>query len=108
MKDTLKTGHADRQKTAAEAKKAMLEKFKPKPTVQPEVFVDSATKKAEERQVVRRARAEDKEEQRLAQVEVERLSEEARKAQRKERKVLTKNEQKAKREARLAARQAGK
>ena len=89
MKDTLKTGHADRLKAAAEAKKAMLEKFKPKPTVQPEVFIDSATKRAEEREEVRRQRAE-----------------EERKAQRKERKVLTKQEQKAKRDARYAARQA--
>ena len=36
MKDPLKTGHAERQAAAAEAKKALLAKFKPKPMVQAE------------------------------------------------------------------------
>lgn len=108
MKDTLKTGHADRLKAAAEAKKAMLEKFKPKPSVVDPNFVDTATKKAEELAAVRQARAEAKEEARLAQIEAERLAELEKKGQRKERKALTKSEQKAKRDARYAARQARK
>ena len=38
MKDPLKTGHAERLAAAAEAKKALVAKLKPKPTVVAEVF----------------------------------------------------------------------
>ena len=71
MRD-LKTGFTDRLTAQQEAKKALLAKFKPKPTVQDPEFELLAAKRAA----------------------------------RKERKQLTKEEQKAARDARYAARKA--
>ena len=68
MKDPLRTGFAERQKAAAEAKKALLAKFKPKPTVTASTFVSREERQAAEREALRKAREEAKEEARLAAV----------------------------------------
>jgi hypothetical protein len=106
MKDPLKTGFADRLTAQAEAKKALLAKLKPKPTVQAEVFESREAIKARELEAVRAARAAAKEEARRI-AEAARLAElEAKRDERKERKALTKAEQKARRDAKYAARKA--
>jgi hypothetical protein len=66
MKDPLRTGFAERQKAAAEAKKALLAKFKPKPTVTASTFVSREERLAAEREAVRLAREQAREEARLA------------------------------------------
>ena len=53
----LRTNFSDRQADAAEAKKALLAKFKPKPTVQAEAPVDRAAEKAAELERVRTERS---------------------------------------------------
>jgi Family of unknown function (DUF6481) len=106
MKDPLKTGFADRLSAAAEAKKALLAKMRPKPTVTAPVFESREEIKARELAAVRQARAEAKEEARLAAEAAELATLEAKRGDRKERKALTKAEQKAKRDAKYAARKA--
>ncbi len=71
------TGFADRLTTAAEAKKALLEKFKPKPMVTAENLEDRETRRKAELEAVRAQRAEEKETARLARAV---KAEEARKA----------------------------
>ena len=106
MKDPLKTGFADRLTARAEAKKAMLAKFKPKPTVQAEVFESREEIRQKELETVRAARAEAKEQARQA-AEAKRLSDlEMKRGERKQRKATTKAEQRAAREAKAAARRA--
>ena len=106
MKDPLKTGHAERQAAAAEAKKALLAKLKPKPTVQAENFEPREVARQRELEAVRAKRAEEKEAARLA-AEAKREAElEAIRGARKERKSLSKAEQKAARDAKYAARKA--
>ena len=115
MKDTLKTGFNDRLQAQAEARKAMLAKFKPKPTVRPDEFVDTRSERERELEAVRRARAEAKEAARLAAIEAEEArrvallnDEEAQlalaRSARKERKAQMKAEARAKREASAAVR----
>ena len=117
MKDPLKTGFTDRLTAAAEAKKAMLARMKPKPTVSDPNFVDRATRKAEELAAKRALHEADKEKARQesearkaleaeAAREAEEAALEAKRGERKERKALSKAEQKAKRDARYAARKA--
>jgi hypothetical protein len=60
------TGFADRLSTAAEAKKALLEKFKPKPMVIADHLEDRETRRKAELQAVRAQRAEEKETARVA------------------------------------------
>ncbi len=64
MKDPLRTGFAERQKAAAEAKKAILAKFKPKPSVTATNFVSREERLAAERDATRQAREVAKEEAR--------------------------------------------
>ena len=106
MKDPLKTGFSDRITAAAEAKKAMLAKLKPKPTIVAENFESREVIKARELDSVRQARSEAKEIARLAAVAAEEAALDAKRGERKERKALTKSEQKAKRDAKYAARKA--
>ncbi len=54
-------GFTERLESQAEARRALLEKFKPKPTVQAEVFETRAQRKARELEEVRAKRAADKE-----------------------------------------------
>jgi len=111
------TGFAERLKTAAEAKKALLEKFKPKPTVTDPLFAEREAMRAAERDRVRQERADARaaakqaaadalEAERQAQAASEEAALDAKRGERKERKALTKAEAKAKRDARYAARKA--
>ncbi len=108
MKDPLKTGFADRLTAQAEARKAMLAKMKPKPTVVAEDFESREVVRERELAAVRQARAEAKEAARLEAEAKELAALEAKRSDRKERKALTKAEQKAKRDAKYAARKARK
>ena len=108
---------ADRQKTAAEAKKALLAKFKPRPTVTDPLAgqraeLEAAEKAArrqklqaeKEAKLAARAAAEEAERQKQLADEEHQLA--LKRAARKERKALTAAEQKARRDARYAARKA--
>ena len=119
MNQPLNTGFADRLKTASEAKKALLAKFQPKPTVTDPQFAERAAQRAAELDKVREDRAQAKAAAKQAQadtVEAARLAEvaladaalDAKRGERKERKALTKAEAQAKRDARYAARKARK
>jgi hypothetical protein len=103
----------DRQAAAAAAKKAMLEKFKPKPTVADPNFVDRETRKAAEREALRTQRAVEKEAARLAaaaraeaarkaQLAADLAAAEAKRLERKERKAIGKSEQRQRKEERMA------
>ena len=108
MKDPLKIGFADRLTAAAEAKKALVAKLRPKPMVTAPVFESREAIRERELAAVRQARAEAKEVARQAALADEEAALEARRGDRKERKALTKAEQKAKRDAKYAARKAGR
>jgi len=71
------TGFADRLSTAAEAKKALLEKFKPKPMIVADQLEDREARRQAELAEVRARRAEEKE---TARVERIARAEEARRA----------------------------
>ena len=120
LKKKKKTDLEERMDRAAEAKKALLERFKEKAvksTVVAVDFVSRQDRKAQELEAVRRQRAEAKEAARLARIEAEEkareaavMSEEAQIAaereSRKQRKAQIKAEARAKREASQAVRQA--
>ncbi len=108
---------ADRLKTAADAKKALLAQFRPKPAVSDPSFDERSARQAAERDQMRTARAEAKASKRQAlldakeavlqqQADAETAALEAKRGERKERKALTKAEAKTKRDARYAARKA--
>jgi len=113
MKDPLKPGFNDRIAAAAEAKKAMLARMKPKPTVTDPNFVDRATRKALELEAIRTPRAAEKEAAKAEQ-EARRLAEiearaeaaetelEAKRRERKERKAAAKEEARLKKELKRA------
>jgi hypothetical protein len=113
MKQAANPGFNDRLTAAAEAKKAMLARFKPKPTVVAENLVDRETRRQQELEVVRLQRAEEKERQRAeraaseeaqraAALAAEQAALEAKRNQRKERKQLEKMDAQGRRAARLA------
>ena len=106
MKEVKFSGFNDRLQLQADAKKAMLAKFKPKPMVIDPDLVDRATRKEQEREAIRLARAEAKEAARLAAAETQQAQLDEKRRQIKERKALTAAEQKARRDARYAARKA--
>jgi hypothetical protein len=117
MKATKQTDFAERLKTAAEAKQALLAKFTPKAAVNDPQLAPRADRLADELARVRQARAEAKAAKQQAAAEAAeaaRLAEEAlaanamdaKRGERKERKALSKAEAKAKRDARYAARKA--
>jgi len=117
MNEFQRTGFTERLKTAADAKKALLANFRPKPTVTSPDFVARAARRTAELDRVRQERADAKAARKQAAhdaQEAARQTEEAlaaaaldaRRGERKERKALTKAEQKAKRDARYAARKA--
>jgi hypothetical protein len=106
MLEPKKAGFSDRLTTAAEAKKALLAKFKPKPAVPDPNFESREVLRAAELEAVRAARAEAKAAARQAVLDAQQAELDAKRGERKERKALTKAEQKAKRDARYAARQA--
>ena len=115
MRDSKIGGFAERLESQAEARKALLEKFKPKPMVQAEVFETTAQRKARELEEVRAKRAADKEAARIRAVEAaeeaklallnnEEAQLELKRQERKDRKAAAKAEARAKREAKSAAR----
>src|SRR5689334_22833971 len=117
MNDKLKTGFADRLKTAAAAKQALLDKLRPRPTLVDPQHADRAQMRAADLEAVREQRVAAKAAKRQtaedAVIEAERLraAEEeaallAKRGQRKERKAVSAAEAKAKRDAKYAARQA--
>ena len=72
MRDTkILPGFADRQKTADEAKKALLAKFKPKVAVIDPDHEKRELIRAQEKEAIRKAHAEAKEAARLALLEAE-------------------------------------
>ena len=104
--DPLKTGFADRLSAQAEARKALVAKLKPKPTIQATDLESREVIRERELAAVRQARADAKEAARQAAAAAELAALEAKRGDRKERKALTKAEQKAKRDAKYAARKA--
>lgn len=110
-------GLSDRLKQAAEAKKALMAKFRPQPTVTAPDLPSRAARKEKALEQVRESRALAKaakkqaaadavEAARLATEALEAAALDAKRGERKERKALTKAEAKAKRDARYAARKA--
>ncbi len=114
MQDLKKlNSHEERAKAAQEAKRALLEKFKPKPAVTVDLEAVKAAREAE-REAKRRAHAEAKEQARVAAEaarEAARLAELDRQREQlamkrgaiKERKAMSKAEQRARKQDRLAA-----
>lgn len=114
-----KTDLEERLGRSADAKKALLERFKPKPAVAATEFVSREERKARELEAVRLARAEAKEAARLAKEQAEEqkrqeelLDEEAQlaaqRAARKARKADAKEQARLKREANQAVRETRK
>lgn len=114
MKHDQQTSYSERLTAAAEAKKALLAKFQPKPTVTAPVLVDRAAERAQELEAVRQARLEQREAARLAKLaaeeaarqtafEAEQVALEAKRNERKERKQLMKQDAQSRRAARLEA-----
>lgn len=106
---------ADRQKASAEAKKALLQKFKPKPMVTDPNFEQRQAEKAAELERVRRERAEAKEAARRAAAEAAaqaaakveenaQMALDLKRAERRDRKAAVKAAAKARREERKAQR----
>ena len=97
-------GFNERLNSQAEARRALLEKFKPKPSVQAEVLETRAQRKVREVEEVRAKRAADKEAARLALANNEEAQLEMKRQDRKDRKAQAKAEARAKREAKSAQR----
>jgi len=117
MKETDKTTFEARLKAASDAKKALLEKFRPRAAVIDPLHQQRSAERNHELAQVRADRAAAKVARREAAVaaeqavvqasaEAEAAVLEARRGERKERKQLTKVEAKAKRDAKYAARKA--
>jgi hypothetical protein len=120
---------SDRQAASVAAKKALLEKFKPKPMVQAEVLIDHEAERRERMEAIRAQREEEKaarqkareeaaakaEEERLAAEEAERLAvleaqsnvDAIKRAERKARKKEVKEAAKAKKEMRAVSKPSG-
>lgn len=109
--------HSDRLKTAADAKAALLAKFKPRVASIDPLFAERATLRAQELVEVRKVRADAKAaiKQAAADAEAARIEAQAtldadalsaKRGERKERKALSASEAKAKRDAKYAARKA--
>ncbi|HTI66721.1 MAG TPA: DUF6481 family protein [Caulobacteraceae bacterium] len=108
MNQLKNTTFSDRITAANDAKKARLASFKPKPMVQAPTPLDREAERAAEREAVRQARAAAKEAARLEALARQEAELANKRSAIKERKALTAAEQKEKRDARYAARQARK
>jgi hypothetical protein len=117
MKDRLRAGFADRLSDAATAKKALVEKLRPRPTLVDPQHAERAGIRAAARSATREGHVAAKTERKqaaearvLEDLEGARAAEEAalqlKRGERKERKALSAAEAKAKRDAKYAARQA--
>ena len=111
-----KSDVSERLGRSAEAKKALLEKFKPRPHAPDPEFDQLQTKREAELEGARRARADAKEAVRLAKLAAEEAAQQllvlkeedvvsAQRAERKARKAAAKSEAKAKRELQQELRQ---
>nr|WP_295110273.1 DUF6481 family protein [uncultured Caulobacter sp.] len=98
------TGFADRISAQQEAKKAMLAKFKAKPTVQDPDFDKREEQRAAELEAVRAARAEAKEQARLEAVARQEAIMAVKRAERKERKQVEAAEMRIRKEEKAQAR----
>src|SRR5205085_8638259 len=118
MRESKIGGFAERLESQAEARRALLEKFKPKPTVKPEVFETREQRKARELEEVRAKRAAEKEaarlraekaaeELRLARENDEQYQLELKRQERKDRKAREKEAARLKREAKSQMRRTG-
>jgi hypothetical protein len=114
MKNNKLPDFSDRLAAAADAKRAMAARFKPKPTVVAEAIPDRAAIKAAELETVRAARAAEKEAAKLARAQQEEVTRkareaaelaalEAKRAERKEWKQGLKQDAQSRRADRLAA-----
>ena len=92
------TGFADRISSQQEAKKAMLAKFKAKPTVQDPDFDKREEQRAAELEAVRAARAEAKEVARLEALARQEAIMAVKRAERKERKTIEAAEMRVRKE----------
>lgn len=119
MRNALRDGFDDRLQAQADARKALLAKFQPKPTVTDPQIGERAAQRAAELTRVRLDRAEARAARKQAAEDavvaareadeaVAAAALDAKRGERKERKALTKAEAKAKRDARYAARKARK
>lgn len=115
MQEPKMSSFNERAAASAEAKKALLAKFKPKPTVADPDFKSREARRQEELEVVRAARQAEREALRQAQAEAQQAQQQAtidaeldeldaKRKERKERKALAKAEARAKREAKSAGR----
>ena len=102
MKDKTRSGFSDRLSAQAEARKAQLAKFTPKPMVQAQTddFKTREQEKAEKREALRLARAEAKEAVRLAEIDRQAALLDAKRSERKDRKAAEKADQRARKSAR--------
>ena len=106
MNETQRTEFAERLKTAADARSALLAKLRPKPTVTAAQTPDRSAARRQAKADKQLAAAEAQEVARQADEAAAAASLDAKRGERKERKALTKAEQKAKRDLRYAARKA--
>ncbi len=113
MKQNINPGFADRLQAQADAKKALLARFKPKPAVTDENHVDRATRREQELEAVRKARVEERERARIERAEALEMAKmsveeaelaalEAKRAERRERKATMKSDAQTRRAARLS------
>ena len=117
MNYSKQTKFTDRLSTAAEAKRALIAKLKPKPTVIAAEPINRDAEREAKREEIRLARVAEKEKQREARAQREELARqaafaaeqavlEAKRAERKERKTNEKMDAQERRAARLSAYQA--
>ncbi len=106
MNDTKGAGLADRLKTAAEAKQALLAKFRPKPAVADPLFAERGVEAAAELKAVRAERQAARTVRKAAAdaVAAETAAAAGQRAERKRAKAPTEAEAKDRRDARYAAR----
>lgn len=113
MSELKNTGFADRISAAAEAKRAMIARFQPKPMVTAAEPVDRAAQRLAEREAVRQQRIAEREAAKAAKAAAEEAARQAareaeemalgmKRSQLKERKALAKSDAQARRAARLA------
>lgn len=104
MRDLKNNSFSDRAKSSAEAKKALLAKFKPKPTVRDENFEERKAAQQAELERVRAERSAERKIKREAAAKAAAIRAEEEAIDREARELALKAAQKAARDARYAAR----
>lgn len=95
MRQPKNNTYADRMTAAAEAKKALQAKFRPKPAAKTTEFVDREARRAAELEAVRAARAAERDAKRKALEDAERLAREAEEKAREARDTALRSSQRA-------------